>query len=85
MNCLDTNNICPEGNKKCKECKLDFCQYTLKILEDEMKKKDDRRKTLIKAQLPEQCKNCSFLKVIDLNKQIVRCPYMIKSECLIRR
>lgn len=83
MYCLDTNQICSNSNKRCKTCQLDDCKNTLRILEEEMKKKQDRRKILIKAQLPEPCKECTLLEIIDLNKQLVRCPYMINERCLI--
>ena len=36
----------------------------------------------LKESLPEQCKNCSFLEVIDLKHQKVRCFYLPKNECL---
>lgn len=26
----------------------------------------------------------SFLEVINLDKQIVRCPYLVKNKCLIK-
>lgn len=44
----------------------------------------ERRKiSLVKAQLPEKCRDCVFLEIIDLDKQKVRCPYMIE-KCIIK-
>lgn len=37
----------------------------------------------IKAQLPQECKECSLLEILDLDKQQVYCPYKIKDECLL--
>ena len=80
--CLKTNKVCSNCNKKCKECKLDDCKETIKM-ENRLEKLEynDRIKA-IKAQLPKMCKECRFLQIINLDKQIVYCPYMIKDCCL---
>ena len=84
VQCLIDNKICPNGNKKCKVCKFDTCEDVLNIIEEEQKYKDNWKLKQIKEELPEQCKCCSFLEVIDLEKQIVRCPYMIKDRCMLK-
>ena len=39
----------------------------------------------IKAQLPQMCKECSLLQILNLDKQLVYCPYRINNRCLIKR
>lgn len=39
----------------------------------------------IKRYLPKECKECFFLQIINLEKQIVYCPYRIKNKCLINK
>ena len=84
MICLETNKICGEQNIKCKQCKLNDCREVINMIETQEDREDRFKLKCIKAQLPEQCKNCSFLEVIDLRKQKVYCPYMIKDKCLIK-
>ena len=84
MICLETNKVCSEQNRKCKECKLNDCREVINMIETQEDREDRFKLKCIKAQLPEQCKNCSFLEVIDLRKQKVYCPYMIKDKCLIK-
>lgn len=43
MECLETNRVCGNCNKKCKECALDDCKKAMKVIEEEMNKKEDRR------------------------------------------
>ncbi len=78
--CLIDNKVCPAINKRCKNCSLEDCK---KVLEQEEREYKWKRK-LINVQLPEQCKNCSFLEVLDLDKQVVRCSYLVKNKCLIK-
>lgn len=82
--CLIDNKVCPNGNKKCKVCKFDSCEEVLNMIEEEQKYEDNWKLKQIKDSLPEQCKNCSFLEVIDLDNQVVRCPYLVKNKCLIK-
>lgn len=82
--CLIDNKVCPNGNKKCKVCKFDSCEEVLNMIEEEQKYEDNWKLKQIKDSLPEQCKSCSFLEVIDLDNQIVRCPYLVKNKCLIK-
>lgn len=83
--CLETGKICSNSNKLCKNCKLDECKETIKMI-DKLENKEYKEKVnKIKAQLPNVCKNCNLLKIIDLDKQKVYCPYRINNICLIRK
>ena len=82
--CLIDNKVCSVRGQKCKECKLDDCRRTVEMIETQEEREDKWKRKLINVQLPEQCKNCSFLEVIDLDNQIVRCPYLVKNKCLIK-
>lgn len=84
VQCLIDNKICPNGNKKCKVCKFDSCEEVLEMIEEEQRYADNDKIRQIKSELPEQCKSCSFLEVIDLDRQIVRCPYMVKDRCMLK-
>lgn len=83
VQCLIDNKICSNENKKCKVCKFDSCEEALNMIEEEQKYKDNDKLKQIKNELPEQCQECSFLKVINLREGKVFCPYMIKDICLI--
>ena len=82
--CLIENKVCSVQNRKCKECKLDSCKEVIQMIEEQQKYIDNDKLKRIKKQLPEQCKSCSFLEIIDLDKQIVRCAYLVKNKCLIK-
>ena len=84
IECLITNKVCAEQHKKCKECKLDSCKEVIKMIEtqEQIEKKYNMKK--LKEELPEQCRGCSFLEVINVKNKIVRCPYMIKEKCMIK-
>lgn len=80
LDCIKTNKICER--RKCKVCKFDNCREVIEMLDVQEKNINrELRYNLIKN-LPEQCKNCSFLEVIDLKNQKVRCFYLPKNECL---
>lgn len=81
--CLIDNKICPVQFQRCKICKLDNCKETIKILDKQQKNENNRKLKRIIEQLPEHCKNCSFLEIIDITKQIVYCPYMLKN-CILK-
>lgn len=84
MECLETEKVCSNCNKKCKECELDDCKNMLKILEEDMNSKEKLRIKLIKAQLPEQCRNCSFLEIeINGRQEKVKCFYNMKG-CILK-
>ena len=82
--CLIDNRVCSVQGQKCKYCKLDDCRRTIEMIETQEEREDKWKRKLINAQLPENCKNCSFLEVIDLDSQIVRCPYMVKDMCILK-
>ena len=81
--CLIDNKICSIQFRRCKTCKLDNCRESIKILDKQQKKESDRKLKRIIEQLPEQCKNCAFLEIIDITKQTVHCPYMLKN-CILK-
>ena len=82
--CLIDNKVCSVQGQKCKECKLDDCRKVIEMIETQEEREDKWKRKLINVQLPEQCKDCSFLEVIYLDKQIVRCSYLVKNKCLIK-
>lgn len=84
VQCLIGNKICPNGNKKCKVCKFDSCEEVLEMIEEEQKYNEKWKLKQIKSELPEQCKNCSFLEITNLREGKVFCPYRIKERCLIK-
>ena len=53
------------------------------MIETQEEREEKWKRKLINVQLPEQCENCSFLEIIDLDKQIVRCPYRINERCVL--
>lgn len=81
--CLKDNKVCSNTNKICKECVFDECKKVIKMDEEIQKYEDLEKLDKLNKELPEQCRNCSFLEVINLDKKIVYCPYMIKDKCLI--
>lgn len=83
--CLETNIICSNSNKQCKNCKLDECKNTFKMIDRLENKEHDFKIEKIKAQLPKMCKECGLLQIINLDKQIVYCSYRIKNKCLLGR
>ena len=82
--CLIDNKVCAVQGQKCKECKLDDCRKVIEIIETQEEREDKWKRKLINVQLPEQCRSCSFLEVINLDKKIVRCHYLVKNKCLIK-
>lgn len=83
--CLIDNKICSEQNRKCKNCKLDDCRRTIQMIEDEQKWIDKNNLEKLRNRLPEECKDCSFLEIVNLTKQKVHCAYRIKNKCLLKR
>lgn len=84
MECLETGKICPTNNLKCKQCKFEDCRKVLEMIEYNEKRLYEKKLKLIREQLPSTCKDCSFLEVINLDKQVVRCAYLVKDKCLIK-
>lgn len=82
MKCLEDGKVCGK-TKKCKDCTFDDCRKALEVLEDMKKKKEDLRLKSIKRQLADSCKNCSMLQILNIDKQKLYCPYLVKRECLI--
>lgn len=82
--CLIDNKICAVQGQRCKDCKLDDCRKVIEMIETQEEKEIKWKEKLIEVQLPEQCKGCSFLEVLDLDKQKVRCSYLVKDRCLIK-
>lgn len=82
--CLIDNKVCPATNKRCKNCSLEDCKRIIEMIEIQEERDSKWKRKLIDVQLPEQCRSCSFLEVINLDKQIVRCPYLVKNKCLIK-
>lgn len=82
--CLETNIVCSNCNKLCKDCKLDECKNTIKMIDRLEEKEYDFKIKKIQAQLPKICKKCSLLQIIDLDNQKVYCPYRIGNKCLIK-
>jgi hypothetical protein len=81
--CLEDNKVCSNTNKRCKECVFDECKEVINMNEEIQKYEDLENMRKLKKDLPEQCKNCSFLEVINLREGKVYCPYMIKDKCMI--
>lgn len=84
MRCLETNEVCSNTNKRCKECKLDDCKEVLQMIDIQEKNYIKEQLQRLKKNLPEQCKNCSFLEVINLDKMEVRCFYRVKDKCTLK-
>ncbi len=82
--CIKSKEVCSNTNKRCKECVFDSCKEVINMNEEIQKYEDLENMRKLKKELPEQCKNCSFLEVINLREQKVFCPYMIKERCLIK-
>lgn len=81
--CLETGKICTHSNKLCKNCKLDECKETINMIDKLANKEYKEKINKIKAQLPNHCKECNLLKIIDLDKQKVYCPYRLNNNCLL--
>lgn len=82
---LIDNKVCSEQNRKCKVCKLNSCKEVEQMIEDEQKWIDkDNLEKLIKK-LPNECKNCSMLEIVNLTKQKVHCAYRINNKCLLEK
>lgn len=81
--CLIDNKICSVQNQRCKECKFDSCKQAIRIVDTEQEKEYNNKLNRIRKQLPEQCKSCSFLEVVSIEKQKVYCPYMI-NKCILK-
>lgn len=83
--CLIDNKICSEQNRKCKVCELNDCRRTVQMIEDEQKWIDKDNLEKLRSKLPEECKRCSMLEIINIRTQKVHCAYRIKNKCLIEK
>lgn len=83
--CLIDNKICSEQNRRCKVCKLNDCRRTVQMIEDEQKWIDKDNLEKLRKKLPQECKDCSFLEIINLRTQKVHCAYRIKNKCLLEK
>ena len=84
MECLKTNKICSSSNRKCKVCFLDECRRTLDMIDTQERIIKQEQLERLNRYLPERCKNCSFLEVIDIKSMKVKCFYRMKEECILR-
>lgn len=53
------------------------------MIEEEQKWIDKDNLKKLKSKLPEECRDCSFLEIINLRMQKVHCAYRINNKCLI--
>lgn len=58
---------------------------TMQTLRDKERKEEARKRRMLNLQLPVNCLHCNMLEIIDLDKQKVRCSYMITNKCLIEK
>lgn len=82
MECLKTNEVCRV--KKCKQCRLDDCKEVLKMIETQEQREERIAMRELKKQLPEECKHCTIINVLDSRNKKVYCPYRIKDRCMLR-
>lgn len=83
MECLLTDKVCSNTNKKCKECALDNCKGVMRMIDLQEKRKREMQMKKLKIDLPEKCKECGQLEIINLDKGQVRCFYKIKDKCIL--
>lgn len=85
IECLLSDKVCSNTNKKCKECILDDCKKTLLAIEEEEKMwfltEEEILKKQIKREYPE-CSDCPFWEKRD--KNTIYCFYRSKDECLLK-
>ncbi len=55
------------------------------MIEDEQKWIDKDNLEKLRKKLPEECKNCNFLEIVNLRTQKVHCAYRINNRCLIEK
>ena len=83
--CLIDNKVCPEQNRKCKVCKLNSCKEVERMIEDQQKWIDKDNLEKLRNRLPEECRDCSMLEIINLSRQKVHCFYRINNRCLLEK
>ncbi len=82
MECLETNKICSNYNKKCKVCVFDNPRRTYDMTDYEIIMKEKKSKEIFENAIPEECKKCTLLEKDYLHKT-VRCIYRSKSKCIL--
>lgn len=55
------------------------------MIEDEEKYENIALLEKLKRNLPNECRECAQLKIINLRQQKVYCPYRIKDKCIIKK
>lgn len=81
--CIENNDVCSISRKKCKECKLDDCKKTFKIIDMEEKETLIKQSEKLRNCLPEECKLCPHLEIISLSRMKVKCFYRLKDRCIL--
>lgn len=79
--CLITDVVCSNENKKCKVCPLDDCRRTQEMLDRQeinIRKEEENR---IRKQLPKECKDCCFWEIRD---GVAYCFYSKKDGCMLK-
>ena len=84
MECLITDKICSNSNKKCKVCMLDSCKGVIKIMDMQERKEQEIKMSRLKRELPDKCQNCSLLEIVNLDKGKVRCFYYTNKGCILK-
>lgn len=87
IRCLETNKVCPNTNKKCKECVFDDCKKAIKAVEEDMKEKEKNKIARLQTNLAveyKDCENCTIRETLNLDKQKLYCPYMIRERCVLK-
>lgn len=82
--CLITDKVCSNSNKKCKECILDNCKGVIEMIDIQEKKKREIQIDRLKRQLPYKCQDCSLLEILNLEKGKVRCFYNVNGKCILK-
>lgn len=82
MKCLETNEVCTV--KKCKQCKFDTCKEVIKMIETQEEREDRIAIKKLKEDLPEECKKCTIINILDPKNEKVYCPYRINDKCVLK-
>ena len=83
MKCLETNEVCTV--KKCKHCRYDNCKEVLKMIETQEEREERKAIEKLQEDLPEECKKCTIINVLDSRNEKVYCPYRISDRCILNK
>lgn len=90
MKCLE--DICLMNNLKCKECKILDCKKDIQQIEEKETIRILLQKKLfiekLEKKFPLCIENnslCSHLEILKLEEGKVRCPYMIRKKCILKK